>query len=155
MLLTKNISANSSKLEVYNLTCNYLKNPMGVETPNPLFSWMLQSNEKGVRQIAYRIVAASSQGLFNTGMYDLWDSEKVESDRSIHVPYGGKPLKSRGKVFWKVCVWDSSNSKSDWSETATFEMGLLKKRIGKQSGLKAPGEEQTLQKQFLPLCSEK
>lgn len=113
-------------VEIYKLTCNYLSNPLGVETPSPLLSWMLYSDERGQRQTAYRIIAASRLDKLNLENADLWDTGKVESDQSIHIKYKGKPLESRQRCFWKVCVWDRKGNESCWSETAFFEMGLLK-----------------------------
>lgn len=137
----RSMSANMFKnkiLKILNLKCNYLKNPIGVETPNPLFSWMLQSNERGQYQKAYRIKVASSLEFLNTDLPDFWDTGKVESDLSIHIPYSGKILESRQKVFWIVCVWDSSNKESVWSEVATFEMGLLNKEDWKAKWIGSP-----------------
>ncbi len=37
---------------------------------------------------------------------DLWDSGKVVSDQSIHVPYVGRELTSRLPCFWKVRIDD-------------------------------------------------
>jgi alpha-L-rhamnosidase len=49
----------------------------------------------------------------------------VTSDESIHIPYEGKPLTSRQKVYWQVRVWDERGKASQWSEPQFFEMGLL------------------------------
>ena len=44
-------------IRITNLQCNYLKSPLGVENV-PRLSWVLQSEEHGLEQKAYRIVAA-------------------------------------------------------------------------------------------------
>ena len=36
---------------------------------------------------------------------DLWDSRKVKDDRSILIPYGGRPLRSCESCWWQVRVW--------------------------------------------------
>ncbi|WP_162462943.1 family 78 glycoside hydrolase catalytic domain [Paenibacillus psychroresistens] len=107
------------------LTCNYLKDPLGVELPKPRLSWVLESQVRWQMQFAYRIVAASSREKLDEHIRDLWDTGKVESSQSIHVAYKGQPLKSAQTVFWKVCIWDKDGIRSEWSDAAKFEMGLL------------------------------
>ncbi|MCL1856756.1 MAG: glycoside hydrolase family 78 protein [Kiritimatiellaeota bacterium] len=106
------------------LTCDYGVNPLGIDNVRPRLSW--QSAEAGAwKQGAYRVACASSQEALGTAP-DLWDSGKVETDGSVNIVYGGKALKSRQRVYWAVKVWDANGAESDWSEAATFEMGLLK-----------------------------
>jgi alpha-L-rhamnosidase len=47
------------------------------------------------------------------------------SDQSIHVPYAGKPLGSRQRVFWKVKTWDQDGAEGTWSEPTFWEMALV------------------------------
>lgn len=115
----------NAKLTVGKLRCNYLCNPLGVETPNPRLSWALFSQERGQRQTAYQVLVASEKGLLNNDVGDLWDSGIVETDQSIHVIYRGKELRSRQRCYWKVKVWDVDGKPSAWSEIAYWEMGLL------------------------------
>ena len=57
---------------------------------------------------------------------NLWDPGKVDSSISLSIAYEGNSLVSRQACFWRVRVWDEKNdSPSDWSDTATWEMGLL------------------------------
>ena len=70
-------------------------------------------------------MAASLSDRLN-GKPDLWDTGRVESDCTLDVPYAGKRLKSRQQVWWRVRAWDHEGKESDWSEPASFEMGLLK-----------------------------
>ncbi len=94
-----------------------------VESQHPRLGWKLenQGNKRGVYQTAYQILVASDEQFENI----LWDTGKVESDQSVSVEYAGKPLASRQECFWKVRVWDSEGSESQWSDTAKWEMGLL------------------------------
>ena len=97
---------------------------------NPVFSWQLVSDkkdEKNERQTAYRILVSESEAsLINeTGM--LWDSGVVKESRCFGILYQGKKLHSAQKAYWKVMVWDGENQASVWSETASFETGLLER----------------------------
>jgi hypothetical protein len=85
----------------------------------------LESNALGQRQIAYQILAASSEKNLAHDNGDLWDSGKISSDETIQIPYAGAALKSSQQVFWKVRVWDKDEKVSAWSKPATWTMGVL------------------------------
>ena len=127
-------------MEIGNLTCNYLKEPLGVESPHPRLSWMLRSEERAQLQTAYRILAGTDRQMLEADHADLWDTGQVASEKSIHIVYRGKFLASRQKVFWKVRVWDQDDHASEWSDITSFEMGLLEENdwlgewIGHPSG---------------------
>ena len=55
----------------------------------------------------------------------LWDSGRIASEQSIHVPYTGSPLRSGQRVYWQVRTWDETGAASAWSAPAFWEMGLL------------------------------
>jgi alpha-L-rhamnosidase len=110
-----------------NLLCEYRVNPLGIDITSPRLCWQLQTDRTGARQTAYRIFAAGDTSRLKEGSTDLWDSGRIESDQSVHVPYEGKPLLSRQRVYWKVIVWDESGSANE-SQSAWFETGLLKRK---------------------------
>jgi alpha-L-rhamnosidase len=116
----------AADLTVARLRCAYRANPLGVEAAHPRLSWGLQSAQRGQRQTAYQVLVASSAESLAKDQGDLWDSGKVVSDQSIHVPYAGKPLASRMQCYWKLRAWDKNDRPSSWSEPARWTMGLLK-----------------------------
>ena len=124
-------------MEITDLLCNYLSDPLGVDTA-PRLSWKLQSSVRGTAQTAYQVRAATSTALLKDETGDLWDSGKVVSDRSIHVTYAGKPLTSRQAVFWQVRAWDQRHVASPWSPVARFEMGLLDQAAWSGSWIGSP-----------------
>ena len=109
---------------ISNLKCEYQTNPLGIDVTHPRLSWQLKTNRQGAHQKAYRVLAASTHAQLNENKADYWDSEKIESDQSVHVSYEGKPLTSRQRVYWKVQVWDETGSVNE-SQISWFEMGLL------------------------------
>jgi len=113
------------KPEVNNLCCEYFTNPEGIETLTPRLGWMIRSNDYGVTQSAFQVLVADNPECLSDDSGNIWDSGKVASGLSILVPYGGSPLKSGKKYYWKVRIWDQNGKESDWSETAYWQMGLL------------------------------
>jgi len=117
--------ANSS-LNISALRCEYQQDPVGVDTLHPQLGWQLESLDRGVRQVAYQVLVARTPELLAGDHGDLWDSGKVKSSESVHVPYRGSALSSRLRCYWKARVWDESGRRSDWSRLAFWEMGLLR-----------------------------
>jgi alpha-L-rhamnosidase len=107
------------------LSCEYLKNPLGLDTVEPRFSWILESNQRGQMQSAYEILVATTAEKLDKNIGDKWDSGKVASGQSVNIAYQGKALSSGEKCFWKVRSWNKKGKCSPWSTSATFEMGLL------------------------------
>jgi hypothetical protein len=99
---------------------------MGVDAPNPRLFWTGESSQRGQKQTAFEILAATSPELLAKDNGDLWDSGKVTSNETIQIPYAGRPLESSQLVFWKVRVWDANGKMSAWSRPAAWTMGLLK-----------------------------
>ncbi|MHC4251894.1 MAG: family 78 glycoside hydrolase catalytic domain, partial [Planctomycetota bacterium] len=115
----------SDALGVGVLRCEYRVDPLGIDVVEPRLSWVPVSSRRGQKQTAYRVLVAGSPEALASDVGDLWDSGKVESDRTIHVVYEGKPLESRMHCWWKVRVWDMDGKPSPWSEPAMWSMGLL------------------------------
>ena len=107
------------------LRCEYLDNPLGIDTAQPRLSWGLESKQRAEKQTAYQILAASSEALLKSDSGDLWDTGKVASDQTLHVVYAGKALGSCQRCYWKVRVWGEDGRASAYSRPADWEMGLL------------------------------
>lgn len=109
---------------ITNLRCEYRDNPLGLGVPSPRLSWQMHTDRQGARQTAYRVLASRTPARLGNGEGDLWDSGKVDSDRSVHIVYAGEPPGSRQAVYWKVFVWDETGAVAE-SGAARFELGLL------------------------------
>jgi alpha-L-rhamnosidase len=108
------------------LKCEYRSNPLGIDITTPRLSWQMQSERRGAHQTAYRILAAGDPDRLRAGRADLWDTGKIETDQSLHIPYAGQKLASRQRVHWRVTVWDEIGQASA-SDLAWFEIGLLQR----------------------------
>jgi hypothetical protein len=74
------------------LQCEDRVNPVGMDVINPQLSWILTSDQRGEKQTACQILAASSLDKLKTDTGDLWDSGNVISNASAQIAYAGKPL---------------------------------------------------------------
>src|SRR4051794_5967214 len=113
-------------LKLQRLRCELLQDPLAIDITKPGLSWEIESNQRGIEQVAYQVLVASSIENLDRNKADLWNSGKVFSDQSVHVLYAGKPLKSRASCFWKVKVW-TKDQDSAGSSPAKWSMGLLNK----------------------------
>ena len=84
-----------------NPRCEFLTNPLGIDTRRPRLSWIVESDENNQRQSAYRITAATSEAALAAGKPDLWDSGVVRSAETLHVAWGGGQLDSRQRCCWQ------------------------------------------------------
>lgn len=109
---------------VEKLTTEYYTNPVGIDIPNPRFSWKIISELQNTRQTAWQIESAESREKLESGNL-VWDSGKTESPASIHNQYRGPALQSGQRYYWRVRVWDNHGNVSPWSEPAYWEMGLM------------------------------
>jgi len=86
----------------------------------PDFCWIVNSPVEGDRQVAYRILVASSAEKLAADQGDMWDSGTVESSQSISVEYAGQPLQPGESYWWKVKTTLQSSSDAGWSKPQQF-----------------------------------
>ena len=110
-------------VSVVNLRCEYLSNPLGIDAPHPRLSWELVSESKNKKQKAYQILVATDSAALAQSKADAWDTKKKNSVQTNQIAYQGKPLKPFTLYFWKVRVWDETETLSEWSPTAHFLVG--------------------------------
>ena len=109
------------------LKCEHRVDPLGIDERVPRLSWALASEARAVVQSAYRVLVAGSEEDLEAEANLLWDSGRIESDRSLGIEYGGEALGSGARCAWNVRVWDGEGGASLPSEPAVFEVGLLER----------------------------
>jgi alpha-L-rhamnosidase len=114
----------NESMTLENLRCEMLVNPEGIDALNPGLSWEIRSKQRNIMQNAFQVIVASSPEKLAANNGDIWNSGRIESDRSVHVICHGKSLQSNMKCYWKVKVW-SEHGESEWSQPAYWSMGLL------------------------------
>jgi alpha-L-rhamnosidase len=106
------LTAPTGDITAADLKVEYLGNPLAVDIPQPRLQWTLQATDptkKDLSQKAYQILVATDRESLDKNIGNLWDSKKVASDRTTHIKYGGTPLKSGQRAYWKVNVWDQND----------------------------------------------
>jgi alpha-L-rhamnosidase len=134
-------SLSLSDITANDLKCEYLINPLAIESPHPRLSWTLKevdSKKQNLTQKAYQILVSSDKSLLDSNKGDLWDTNKVLSNSNTHIAYNGVKLGSRNRSFWKVRVWDQNDSVSDYSSVAFWETGLIEENDWTAEWIGAP-----------------
>ena len=101
-------------MKAIHLQTEYLTEPIGLGIAKPRFYW---NCEEGLKQSAYQIIA-------KVNGETVWDSGKVQSSAMTHIPYEGRGLHSRERVYWSVKLWDENGEAGEIS-SSFFELGLL------------------------------
>ena len=129
-------SCSDSSIHPVQLTCEYDANAF-IDIQNPRLSWINENVKQtpGAGQSAYQIRVSLNAIDFNT---PVWDSGKILSDESAFIVYEGTPLKSRTTYYWQVKVWDEQGNESDWSQPASWHVGILSADEWKGKWIGAP-----------------
>ena len=96
------LAAVKSSVQVTDLRCEYLKEPLGLDVAQPRLGWKLvpaNPKDRGQRQTAYQVLVASSAETLAKRRGDRWDSGEVLSDQTAHVVDQGQRLLSRHHSF--------------------------------------------------------
>ena len=117
------LQAQTGQTSVNDLRCEYMQNPLGVDSPNPRFSWKLEDNTPGTSQKAYQIFVSTDSAKVANSIGGSWDSGRIFSG-SILTQYNGEELKPFTKYFWTVAVWNNRGERK-LSSVASFETGMM------------------------------
>ncbi len=136
--------APTKQIKVENLCLESKENPLGINVPQPRFSWQINSEKPDLTQTSYRIQVASSPDELKKSKKRHWDSGDIHSDKSVLIPYAGETLKTESPYYWRVRI-TSNQGKSKWSKVQNWSMAILDssewqaKWIG-ENRLSNPGE---------------
>ncbi|MBB5064250.1 family 78 glycoside hydrolase catalytic domain [Granulicella mallensis] len=133
------------KAEPVHLRTNALENPLGLDTPNPTFSWQSDAKTTNWTQSAYEVLVSTEAKNLRPGKADAWDSGRIKSSESVNIAYAGAGLKPQQRYVWTVRTWDNKG-KETTSAPAWFETGLMSAADWKGQWItrKDPADEQEL-----------
>jgi len=105
------------------LRTNALESPLGIDTPNPTFSWRSDDARPNWMQSAYEVLVSTDVASLKSGKPDTWDSGRIASSESVDIAYSGPTLKPQQRYLWVVRTWDDEGKEAT-SAPAWFETGL-------------------------------
>ena len=103
--------------------------PLAVEDSHPLFSWRMESDQRGQSQKAYQIVVKRAKD----GSV-VWNTGRVERSESVNIPYMGVTLQPQTAYEWELQVWDAQGR--SYKQQSKFETSLMESKISGWSGAK-------------------
>lgn len=109
------------QIYVYDLSCEYKVNPLGIDVKKPRLSWKLHSEYRSVFQVAYQVQVSLDSNFEEI----LWDTTRIDSEQSLHIIYEGPTLQSETRYFYRIRSWDNLNNETSWSSTAWFETAFM------------------------------
>lgn len=105
-------------LPINRMRCEYLCQPLGVDTPAPYLSWAVSSACGGNADA--RVLVSYEEDFSSL----LWDSGWTA--RQCAVTYAGEPLRSGSRVWWKVLIRPAGQEDSIAEGVSWFETGLMR-----------------------------
>ncbi|GAB3430702.1 family 78 glycoside hydrolase catalytic domain [Actinophytocola sediminis] len=92
--------------------------PIGLDVDRPRFSWTIESAQRGVEQVSYRLRLTGDGA-------QVWDSGVVASPESANVEYPGPALRAATDYAWRVDVVTTHGASTAGSR---FRTGLYDER---------------------------
>ncbi|MBT3244983.1 MAG: family 78 glycoside hydrolase catalytic domain [Bacteroidetes bacterium] len=120
------ISACQTKVnfDAVNLRCEYLENPLVIESQSPRFSWEVIAQDSGFVQTAYEIQLSMDEKSLGGSSLQSWNTGKVPGNQTNQINYEGSALLPNTSYCWRVRLWDKNEQKSEWSQIASFHTGM-------------------------------
>lgn len=122
---TINCVVADSPLQVAKLTCEYIKNPLGIDVQIPRLNWTFNSTSRNQFQSAYEIIISDNIKDIQQDKGNIWSTGKIISSENIQVEYAGTLLQSFIKYYWRVKVYNQNDEASSWSDVNFFETAML------------------------------
>ena len=122
-------------MKIYHLRVDDQKNPCGIDSTQPIFSWNVQTETKNWKQENFRIIVSDQREQLEKNVGNVWDSRecdsqehhswKVPSSSMVQISYAGKALKSSTYYYWKVLILPRGENEWIESEIASFETAFF------------------------------
>ena len=112
-------------INIFDLKTEFDKNPIGINTSKPRFSWKYECSAD-IKIKYYQIKVSTTKKLLDKNKIDLWDSgKKLIINNNFLIEYSGKKLKSRSCGFWKIILYSKKSQEFVSNEVGYFELSLL------------------------------
>ena len=114
----------SNYAKVTGLRCEYLINPIGIDSENPRFSWMIADARNGAKQEAYQVFVGTDSISISHGRGRNWQTNPINLPVQL-ITYQGNKLRAFTKYFWSVRIWDKEGKGTALAPVASFETGMM------------------------------
>ena len=108
-------------LKIKDIKTENLREPLGVDTAAPLFSWIAESDLNDTFQTSARVCV-------RTDGETVWDSGEISCFGYEPVRYAGKPLSP--KTRYEITVFIKDNHGRSAGGSSLFETGLMREFVG-------------------------
>lgn len=115
-------------MKAINIRAEHLHNPIGVDIVYPYISWNCQG---GKQQTAYevevfRVRDSDAESSAGENRRKVWETGKVSSSAmSTQIQYEAG---SRNRIYYRIRLWDETDTPGEWSGEQFYEMGLLSEK---------------------------
>ena len=118
------------------LRCEYLVDPLGIGETWPRLSWVLESSQRGERQIAYQVLVATTREQLAKDVGDLWDSGKVDSNQTprLYIKESRSPPGSRVSGKYKSGAQRAVENRSPGAATRCGPWDCWSQPTGRPNG---------------------
>jgi alpha-L-rhamnosidase len=113
-----------SSINVVNLKCEYMENPVGIDRGEPRFTWQIETEKPGTYQKSCRIYVGSDSAEVSRGNGKVWESGEIKTS-VVPARYNGEKLSPFTRYYWAVKVKDGKNNWSGMSAVSFFETGMM------------------------------
>lgn len=119
-----------AQFSIQKVLVDYESEPATIETAPPRFSWQMvaDAGQRSLTQKSYSIT------VWDEGNKTVWQSGKVESDRSLGIAYDGQTLRPNHAYRVQVEVWDQLGRLK--SAQSRFQTSLRDTSLAAWSGAK-------------------
>ncbi|MGC4034338.1 MAG: family 78 glycoside hydrolase catalytic domain [Chitinophagaceae bacterium] len=111
---------------IFNMQCEHIVNPLGIDAAKPRFSWTINDMQNGAKQIAYEIIVSTDSAAAASDKGNAWQSGKIKRADQL-VTFNGEALLPFTKYYWRVNSFDK-DGKELKSAVANFETGMMQQQ---------------------------
>ena len=108
-------------IKAVQLRCEHRQDPVCIGSDHPFLQWNLTAPGYGNVQSAAQVQVSREEGNWSDAV--IWDSERIPGSFTGMV-YAGPHIHTDEKVFWRVRVWDESDTCGEWSEAGSWCRGI-------------------------------
>ncbi len=118
-------AALSQQSYLYDLKCEHLPDPLGIDVTQPRFTWKQHDERTGAKLVSYTIcVDTDSMKVTRSDGGAIWNSGLIRSTSNF-ATYKGRPLQPHTKYYWRVFATDQTGRLITSKPVASFETGHM------------------------------